>query len=315
MCRIAFVIASLALVCPAMETLVYGQANYFPLAQGDTWIYECTGSCGLQTSVTVLVGPRMNFNGLTYSEIQGWFGANYWVREDSDGKVWVYDTSLQHENLWYTFGTNTGGAYSESIPSTCCGQAKIQSKNLVFHDSAGSYDTVLEIDYPGVSQTGISRESFIPNVGLLSRTALTGGFIAKYDLIYSRLGGVTALSRPGLSTGLSLDHAVYSLADSPVLTARLSVFNGTRDSVSLTFSTSERYDFQILDSKGKLVYQWSNGRAFAQVMTRVSVQNEMDYVTTVPLASTSPGNYVARGWLTAIGPPQAYSATTSFQVK
>jgi hypothetical protein len=156
---------------------------------------------------------------------------------------------------------------------------------------------------------------FLPYVGLVSRTILTGGTVAKFELIYSKLGGVTFLSRPELSTGLALDHAVYSVANSPVLTARFSILNNTSDPVSLTFATSQRYDLQILDSEGKPVYQWSKGRAFAQIVTTASFQNETDYVITVPLAGVAPGNYVARGWLTVTGPPQAYSASTSFQVK
>ena len=298
-----------------METLLYGQTEYFPLAQGDVWIYACSGSCGGQATVTVVVGPTMNVKGITYSQLQGWFGGNFWVREDSEGHVWAYDTDLQQEALWYAFGTSAGGNYSESIPSACCGQARLQSTHSAYQGPAGSYDSALEIDYPGVSNTGISRELFLPYTGLVSRTALTGGSAAKYDLIYSKLNGVTFLSRPELSMGLALDHPVYTAANSAPLTARLSILNNTSDPVSLTFMTSQKYDLQILDNEGKLVYQWSKGRAFAQMVTTVSFQNETDYIITVPLAGVAPGDYVARGWLTASGPPLAYSASTSFQIK
>ena len=94
MYRTAFVIVSLASVCLGMETLLYGQTDYFPLAQGDIWIYACNGSCGGQATVTVLVGSTMNVKGITYSQLQGWFGGNYWVREDSDGRVWAYDANF-----------------------------------------------------------------------------------------------------------------------------------------------------------------------------------------------------------------------------
>jgi len=315
MCRAASGIASLASVCFGMVTLLYGQTEYFPLAQGDIWIYACNGSCGSQGTVTVLIGPTMSVKGVTYTQLQGWFGGNYWVREDSDGHVWAYDTNLQQEALWYAFGTSSGGAYSESIPSGCCGQATLQSTHSAYQGPAGNYDSALEINYPGVSTTGIARELFLPYAGLVSRTALTGGSVAKYDLIYSKLNGVTFLSRPELSMGLALDHPVYASATSAALTARLSILNSTSDPVSLTFSTTQRYDLEILDDKGKPVYQWSKGRAFGQVGSTVSFQNETDYVITVPLAGVAPGNYVAHGWLTAAGPSLAYSASASFQVK
>jgi len=315
MCRTAFAIVSLAAACFGMETLLYGQAEYFPLAQGDVWIYSCNGSCGSQATVTVLIGPSMTVKGITYSQLQGWFGGNYWVREDSDGHVWAYDANSQQEALWYAFGTSAGSAYSEAIPSACCGQATLQSTHSAYQGPVGSYDSALEINYPGVSNAGVSRELFLPYAGLVSRTALTGGSVAKYDLMYSRLSGVTFLSRPEVSTSLALDHAVYSPANSALLTARLSILNNTSDPVSLTFATSQKYDLQILDNEGKVVYQWSKGKAFAQIVTTVSLQNETDYVLTVPLAGVAPGNYTARGWLTAIGPQLAYSASTSFQVK
>jgi len=315
MCRTAFVIVSLASVCFGMETLLYGQTEYFPLAQGDIWIYACSGSCSGQATMTVDVGPTMTVKGITYLLLEGWFGGNYWVREDGDGHVWAYDTNLQQEALWYAFGTSAGGTYSESIPSACCGQATLQSTHSAYQGPVGNYDSALEINYPGVSDTGVSRELFLPYAGLVSRAAVTGGSVAKYDLIYSKLSGVTFLSRPELSTGLALDHAVYLLANSPVLTARLSISNSTSDPVSLTFPTTQRYDLEILDNTGKVVYQWSKGRAFGQVATITSFQNETDYIITVPLAGVAPGNYVVRGWLTPTGTPLAYSASASFQVK
>lgn len=313
--RTASLIVSLISMCTAMGTPVYGEADYFPLAPGDIWIYECNGSCANQTAVTVLVGPTTTVKGVTYTQLQGWFGGNYWVRADGAGHVWQYDPGSQQEALWYAFETSAGGTYVESIPSACCGHATIQSTRSGYQGPIGSYDSALEIDYPGVSNTGVARESFLPSAGLVSRTALTGGSVAKYDLIYSRLSGVALLSRPELSTGLALDHAVYSPAASAVLTARLSILNSTGDPVSLTFSTSQKYDLEILDDRGKSVYQWSKGRAFAQLVTTVSFHHETDYVISAPLAGIAPGNYVARGWLTPIGPPLAYSASTSFQVK
>ena len=306
---------SLASACFGLEAMLYGQTEYFPLTPGDIWIYSCSGSCSGQDSVTVLVGPTMDVKGVTYSQLVGWFGANYWLREDSDGHVWAYDTNSQQEVLWYAFRTSAGGTYSESIPSACCGQATLQSAHTAYQGPVGSYDSALEIHYPGVSDTGVARESFLPFAGLVSRTALTGGSVAKYDLIYSRMNGVTFLSRPELSTGLALDHAVYAAASSAVLTARLSILNNTSDPVTLTFATSQNYDLQIFDSEGKSVYQWSKGKAFGQIVTTVSFQNEKDYIITVPLAGIAPGTYVARGWLTPTGAPQAYSASTGFQIK
>ncbi len=291
------------------------QPDYFPLNPGNIWIYRCTGACGTESTVTVHVGPTKDFNGATYSQLQGWFGGDYWVREDSNGSVWVYDSAANQEQLWYAFQSPAGVTYSEFIPS-CCGKATVQSTSAHYEGPVGTFDSALQIDYPGVFQVGVFREVFLAYVGLVSRSQAVGGpAMRTYDLVYSRLGGVTVVSQPEVSTSLALDHAVYSAPDSTKLAARLSIRNTTADPVNLTFITSQTYDLEIRDAQGNVVYLWSKGKIFSQIAFTEAIQDEKDYIITAPLDNLPPGKYVAQGWLVVEGPPRAYSASAVFQVK
>ncbi|HYL35245.1 MAG TPA: BsuPI-related putative proteinase inhibitor [Bryobacteraceae bacterium] len=290
------------------------QPDYFPLDPGNIWVYRCTGACS-ESTVTVQIGSTQDFNGTTYSRLQDWFGAAYWVREDSDGNVFAYDPTSDQEQLWYAFGSPPGAVYDESIPA-CCGKAKIASTSAHYEGPVGVFDNALEIDYPGVFQVGIYREVFLAYVGLVSRSQAVGGpAIRTYDLIYSRIGGVTIVSQPEFSTGLALDRAVYLASDSPTLSVRLSIRNSTSDPVTLTFPTGQIYDLEIRDDQGNVAFLWSMGKAFPQIVTTFEIQYEKDYVIAAPLAGLPPGKYVAQGWFAVAGPRRAYSASARFEIK
>ncbi len=133
---------------------------------------------------------------------------------------------------------------------------------------------------------------------------------------YPRRGGAGAMrSQPQISVTLSLDHAVYSAASSTAITAQLTARNTTPDAVTLTQPTTQTYDLEIRDAKGKVVYLWSGGKFFGQVVTSVNFTAELDYTITAPLPSLDPGQYVAQAWLTVSGPQRAYSASVGFEIR
>jgi hypothetical protein len=133
---------------------------------------------------------------------------------------------------------------------------------------------------------------------------------------YPRRSGPAAMrSQPQISVTLALDHAVYSAAGSTAINAQLSARNSTPDAVTLTHLTTQTYDLEIRDAKGKVVYLWSAGKFFGQVVTSVNFTGELDYTLTVPLSSLDPGQYVAQAWLTVEGPQRAYSGSVGFEVR
>ena len=60
-------------------------------------------------------------------------------------------------------------------------------------------------------------------------------------------------------------------AGSPIK-LRLLVRNDSAEPIELTFPTSQVYDFRLLDSEGRKVWQWSDGKAFLMAITRRAFQ-------------------------------------------
>ncbi len=303
--------ASVLLAAPVLAQ----STDYFPLQQGNVWIYRCTGACG-DPFVTVEVGAPQDFGGNSYRRLQGWFGADYWVRQDGSGSFFALDSGAQQEHLWYAFQTAEGASYDESIPSGCCGRATIQSRSAHYSGPEGTFDNALQIDYPGVFQVGVFREIFLPWVGMLSRVQAAGGpAVRTYDLIYARIGGALVATEPEISVSLALDHAAYSASDSATLNARLSIRNSTAEPEVLTFPSGQLYDLEIRDEQGNVVYQWSRGKLFPQVITTLQLQFEKDYPIAAPLAGLPPGKYIVQAWLAVQGPPRAYSASSRIEIE
>jgi hypothetical protein len=117
-----------------------------------------------------------------------------------------------------------------------------------------------------------------------------------------------------ITTSLSLDSAVYSAGESAALEARLIVRNTTGDTVSLSFGSSQVYDLEIRNEKGAVVYRWSAGKSFAQVITDFDLVEEREFAISASLKDLPAGKYVAQAWLVAIGLERAYSASVGFEI-
>jgi len=123
-----------------------------------------------------------------------------------------------------------------------------------------------------------------------------------------------SMSEAELSMDLELAETDYRAGDPITLTARLTVRNWAADPSALTFPTSQSYDLEIRDDQGKVVYVWSRGQVFSQIMTELQIQYEKDYAINATVGKLAPGKYIAQAWLTADGPPRAYSASARFHV-
>lgn len=76
----------------------------------------------------------------------------------------------------------------------------------------------------------------------------------------------------------------------------------------LTFPTAQRFDIQIESAPGAIVWRWSEGQMFAQLVGRLELtpaRPEVRYTVTLD-GGLRPGRYRVRAWLTAPdGPPLA----------
>lgn len=122
------------------------------------------------------------------------------------------------------------------------------------------------------------------------------------------------MSQGELSTDLALNQTVYAASDT--LTARLSIRNSDPGNPGmLSFSSGQMYDLEIRDGDGDVVRLWSRGKVFPQVISELEIQDQKEYVISVPLVKLARGNYVVQGWFTTDGPARAYSASARFQVQ
>ncbi len=303
-------------------------SDYFPLATGNLWIYQ-GGGIYAGSFLTLEITQTKQFHGVSYFLLHGLPQTDYWLREDDNGSVFEYDTDQAAEKLWWAFQYPLGQSYSTYLPGVCCGVAEVNSRNLPYKGPLGSFDDALEILYPGVFQVGMEREVFLPGVGLALRRQATGGpSYGSWELIYARVGTVTLDSAPELSFGLALDNSIYTVnmmppvavpPAAPVMTARIRLRN-TAQPITLTYPTGQSFDFEIRDAKGTVMYRWSDGQAFTQVVrTEVFGAGERDYIIRVTLVGPDKnplprGQYVAEGWLTTMG-AKTFDASVGLEVQ
>lgn len=97
-----------------------------------------------------------------------------------------------------------------------------------------------------------------------------------------------------LTLALRLDANKYKVGDRMNVTLRLT--NGANSRVTLVFSSSQKFDFEVVDESGKEVQKWSSGRFFLQVITEIALEPGETLEQTLPLVTDLPtGSYVIKG--------------------
>jgi hypothetical protein len=303
--------------------------DYFPLQPGNQWVYRCTGLCP-EPAAVVGVTRTDYFAGRWYALVEGFAGRQSWLRQDETGTLWALDSATGLESRWYSFGSAERESYETSV-DPCSRVATIASRTHRYQGPAGVFPETLRIGYPpgSCADAGLTEEVFLGWTGLLRRAETTIAGPRTYDLIYARTGGVTVISQPELQFALSLDMSVYTAnlmppvdqnLSIPRMTARLSLRNTTDQPVTLSFSSGQRYDLELRDERGNVVYRWSDGRAFTMVMGEENFgPGEKNYVVVVRLADKqgqplAPGKYTAVGWITTSG-QQPYKASAGFEIR
>ena len=118
-----------------------------------------------------------------------------------------------------------------------------------------------------------------------------------------------------LTFGVSLttDKAIYAVGESIVM--ELIVFNRTAESLTFDFRNAQHYDFIIEDAEGNGVWQWAEGRMFAQILGEETLgpgREEMVYTETYA-GPLQPGGYKVTGTLIAANRPLSASLTMTIE--
>jgi intracellular proteinase inhibitor BsuPI len=272
--------------------------DYFPLLEGNQWIYRQTG-IGAGEPFTVEVVRREVFAERVYFLVSGFPGGDQWLRRDAEGTLLTHDHQEERDRVWVAFGVPEGSAFVTEVTG-CNDKAVLVSRNAEFQGLLGSFTWATQIDYlPGkCADAGVQREYFLPWVGLIERTVNTIAGPRSFELIYARLSGVTFVSEPGVSVSLTLS------LEAETLRGRLTLRNHFVPPFKLTFNSGQRFDLVLRNSRDDIVYQWSEGKSFTEAIEWVEFgHGEQNYVVETPLVDRGgmplpAGDYRAEAWLT-----------------
>lgn len=330
MLGIRITIASL-LLCAALGA----QTVWMPFEVGNTWIYRASGP-GSVPGYTVRVDRAAVLGGQTYYAVvtenniigfisvaplaQGGPAADpgngpLWLRNAADGRIMMWDERTSSERLYLDTAAEEGPTSPTGV-DPCNAWSRIQSRSANYTGPIGEFNYALHVRYGfgACADAGIDSDLLLPWIGIVSRTYQTIAGPRRYDLVYARLG-VTVVSAPELTFSLTLDRSVYTanlmppfMADRavPSILARITLRNTTPDPVKLDFATGQVYEMVLWNDQGKVVWRYSDGRAFTQAFHSITVsKGERTWSETIPLAapgaSATPlpeGRYVLDCWLT-----------------
>ena len=93
----------------------------------------------------------------------------------------------------------------------------------------------------------------------------------------------------GITCYLTTDRNSYQPGETVKM--RMLVRNPTATALVLNFNTAQQYDFTVKDAEGKVVWAWSQGRMFGQIVTEKTLQRGDSY--TVSASWTIPGTLPA----------------------
>ncbi len=288
--------------------------DYFPLQLGNQWIYRSSFAGGRNATQVVVDIPRQELvDGRVYSVVRGFAGAPVWLRSDDGGVLYRYDPGTGVETVWAEFQAAAGTTYRTTI-DPCNSQARVESRSAVARTPAGDFAGALSIRYPAANcaDAGLESELYVPYVGLVQRTSQTIAGPRVMTLTYARISGVTVLSEPELTFGLTLDKFTYS---GGAIEARLSLRSTHERPQELRFRTSQQFDVVIRKESGEQVFRWSDGMLFGAVLsTELVGPGERHWPVTIPLDAIPDGGYIAEAWLTTLGERPRFSATVPFEV-
>ncbi len=287
-------------------TLPAAAAEYFPLAVGNQWIYRVEGALGNETVVTEVRGTE-KVDGHQYFVYQGIDGQTVRLRLNDQDQLLLLRTDGT-EGLWADF---TAEGY-EATFEHCTGAATVEARDSKVELGKRRFTDGLAVRYgpANCADAGITREIFLPAVGLAEREVTTFGGPRVYRLTYARVGGTAMFGGPEHSFRLSLDKLAYEREFE--FNARMTLENSTARPLQLQFSSGQSFDLYLSDARGNRVYTWSATRLFIAVMREETVEGEKNWSATDRL-QLEPGQYTMEAVVTTVG-RKTYSATVPLTV-
>jgi hypothetical protein len=105
--------------------------------------------------------------------------------------------------------------------------------------------------------------------------------------VVKRAGAASKSSAPKVNTRLTVDPKAHEVR------LALDVANVSKKHVELVFPNGQRYDFAVVDSTGREVWRWSNGRLFTQIVQNKELPSGNAMQVSETWSDAVPGRYTA----------------------
>lgn len=129
-------------------------------------------------------------------------------------------------------------------------------------------------------------------------------------LLIAQQGETSAQSSEKSTTGLSAD--LFVRTNGTEISFALNVVNNSKKNVELIFPTGQTHDFVVVDSIGREMWRWSEGRMFTQALRNKLLGKGETLELTEAMKRDKPlpaGRYTARALLTSRNHPITREAT------
>jgi hypothetical protein len=304
----------LAILTVGMAAAAQG---YLPLQAGNEWTYrDATTGAAHQ----IRVGVPVMHQGNAYHKVTGYAASPVFLRAEG-ANLYGFDEEADREFLFASFEPVEGGWLDTAIGG-CPQGYQPQARTVPYGAPHAWFPEALDVRYRSYScaDTGVERELYVANVGLVRRSVSTIAGPATYDLVHARVGALTYLGEPAASFHVVLDRTVVDLgagADQRLrVTLRLSLYHAVAQ--TLEFASAQRYDIQLRNAQGEIVYRWSDDAVYAQSVEERVVAGEASFVQEIPLhlrggEPLPPGMYTVEAWLNT--PAREFAGAAGIEVR
>ncbi len=280
--------------------------EFLPLESGNEWIYRNAQS---GQTFQVRVGTPVMADDKMYFSLRGYGDSMMLVRYDDDKQLVAFDEEQRKEFIVASFTPFERGRW-QAYGRACDLEGQTLEKRTTHDGPAGAIREALQIEYRinGCADAGVVSEQFAENVGMLRRVVQSIAGPRTYDLVYARVGNTILEAMPGGRFTVSANPTPSSIR----VTLRLQTL-GSANPLPLTFPSSQEYEVLLRDDQGKVLWAWSEGKAFTQNLHSWNLQGQWSVTVDVPRPpSTSEPRaavYAVQAWLTTMGPAPQFAAT------